>query len=211
MKIQAIFYDPPRAERATSAGPASAPRFVLPAAPGAAFLAGPAHRPPPRALPSAVQGGRGLPRWGGGAGHHGGIAPVPGRSAPPAPVTGWSPAVARSSWNCPLTWDPSTCTLESHNCLQSGAFWEPGDPPWEGAGGLRRPWESGQRPTTAFTPHQQRPPGGAPWRGVTIAPFLLPEACPSSSWSPPCEGKRADGPASGAGGGDSPSWAAQAT
>lgn len=131
-----------------------------------------------------------------GSGHHPGLTPAPRRSLY-QPGTGWSPAIARSSWSYPQTWDPSTPILESHNRLQSEPFWKPEDPT-----GIWRPAQPlGARPAPCHDMHS--PPCKATW-GLPREPrwrvghycsFLLPEACPSSSWSLPCEVKGVDKPA----------------
>lgn len=170
----------------------------MPTAPGITSPAGPAHSPPPRALPSLRKEGvggpageeerLGPPPWG--------ITPAP-RHSLYQPGTGWSPAIARSSWSYPQTWDPSTPILESHNRLQSEPFWKPEDPT-----GIWRPAQPlGARPAPCHDMHS--PPCKATW-GLPREPrqrvghycsFLLPEACPSSSWSLPCEVKGVDEPA----------------
>ena len=114
----------------------------------------------------------------------------------PESQDGHLPFIARSSWSCPLTWDPSTSTLESYNHLQSGAFWKPGDPPWDlevctglGSQASTPPWHS--PPTNKG--HLGALSGGK----VTIAPFcylkhvrLLPSVLPvrGSVWMSQPEG-----------------------
>lgn len=63
---------------------------------------------PPGALPSTVPGGRGPPGDRRGWGHHPGSTPAP-QHAPHLPQSGggWPPTIPRSSWSCPLAWDPA--------------------------------------------------------------------------------------------------------
>lgn len=132
--------------RCEQKGPHQQVRFrlalsVLPTAPGIISPVSPAHSPPPRALPSAredyqLERSLGPPPWHPDA-----------HSANLSHKDGHLPL--QFSWSCPPTWDPSTTALESHNCLQSEPFWKPEDP--------HQSPETGQPPTMALTPHQERP------------------------------------------------------
>lgn len=79
-----------------------------------------------------------------------GIAPRTSTLTPPTPVTGWSPAMARSSWNCPPIWAPA-----STPCNPTAAF---GQGPSGSLKTLTRTWRPAQALGARAAPYH-----GAPW------------------------------------------------
>lgn len=177
--------------RCEQKGPHQQVRFrlslsVLPTAPGITSLARPAHSLPPRALPSAVQGGWAPPGGRRGSGHRPGITPAPQHSPHlPQSQDGWALTMARSSWSCPLTQDPAPSpwshlifSLGPSGTLKTlpgnrrpaqtlGSQAKPRPPPWHSLCNKKAPC---------------RLSGGVlGWRGVTNCSFLLPQAWPLSS------------------------------